>query len=949
MNQPPPPPHSAPAAPAATAKHDVFIAYAGPDQPHARALHAALDTLGVRAFVDKLDLRPGDRWHEGIPTALRAARMVAVLVSRIWITGAPWYAPDEVARAIELCRRWGVRVVPVTLDGISGDELPYGLLPLVPIEHVDWPTTAATLAALLGDQPAPAAPRSAVASAPAAAPAPIVASAPVTYTRRLPKCGPHLFGRDADLAWLDRAWRDPAVGIATLIAWGGAGKTTVARHWLDGLQARGWDGAARVYAWSFYSQGAGEDRQGSADLFIDQMLRWLGDPAPEQGDAWAKGERLAGLIKRQRTLLILDGVEPLQHPPGPLRGQLKDPALRVLLECLADGMDGLCVVTSRLELTDLDDRPRAVRSRAVERLSSEAGAAFLAALGVKGEDGELATAVEEYAGHALALRLLGSFLATVEGGDIRRRDVIGGLTTVEDGGAKARRVMAAYERWLAPADVAVLRLVGLFDRAAEPAAVDAVRAAPVIEELTDAIAGLGHREWQTAISHLRALGLLAREGGDTLDAHPLVREYFADRLRTEAPEAWEAGHERLYRYFAGAAEPRPATLAGMEPLFRAVHHGCAAGRYQEVLITVYWRRIQRGGEFYTTTKLGAFAADLAALAGFFAAPWQRPQPAITAHDQASVLGWAGFRLRALGRLAEAVVPFEAGLARRVERAAWENAARAAWENAARAAGNVAELLLTLGRLGETPAAVPGAVERAREAVAHADRSGDGFERLVACTILADALHQRGRTAEAQALFVEAERLQAEQQPGLPLLYSLRGYQYGDLLLTLGEPAEARRRAEWLVGHQWTSLSLLCHALHRLLLGRAALAAAPGPDHPDFALARLHLDAAVTGLRTAGTTHLQPLGLLARAALHRHAADYPAARLDLDAAHRIATRGGMRLFLADHQLESARLHLATGDLPAARTAYTAARAEIEAIGYHRRDPELAALAAALAAP
>jgi hypothetical protein len=35
-------------------------------------------------------------------------------------------------------------------------------------------------------------------------------------------------------------------------------------------------------------------------------------------------------------------------------------------------------------------------------------------------------------------------------------------------------------------------------------------------------------------------------------------------------------------------------------------------------------------ESYTVHKLGAFAADLAALAGFFAAPWQRPQPALTA-------------------------------------------------------------------------------------------------------------------------------------------------------------------------------------------------------------------------------------------------------------------------------------------------------------------------------
>ena len=828
MNKPPTPPPSAPAAPpcttpaaptapaapaaplssapAAPAGYDVFIIYAGPDQPNALALRAALAACGRRAFVDAADLRLGDTWDTVIPAALDDARMVTVLVGPGWTAGATWYGPEEVAHAIDLCReRPGLRVVPLRMRAAAGARLPYGLRRLVGIDDADadWPATAARVADALagrvemGGDLGPSAPRSRAAVVATGqsgtgradiggplvvdvAPAP-----PVASTHRLPKCGPHLFGRDGDLAWLDAAWSDSAVAIATLIAWGGAGKTTVARHWLDGLQARGWDGAARVYAWSFYSQGAGEDRQASADLFIDQMLRWLGDSNPEQGDPWEKGERLAGLIKRQRTLLILDGVEPLQHPPGPLRGQLKDPALRVLLECLADGMNGLCLVTSRLDLTDLADRPRAVRSRAVERLSTEAGVAFLGALTVKGDPDELAAAVEEYAGHALALRLLGGYLAAVEEGDIRRRDGIGGLTAAEDGGAHAWRVMAAYERWFDPPakgwarvrllfarpkpspELAILRLLGLFDRAVEPEVILALRQPPVIQGLTDGIAGLGHPEWQTAVSHLRALGLLARDGGDSLDAHPLVREHFADRLRTEAPAAWQAGHERLYRHFAGVADDQPATLVGMEPLFRAVLHGCAAGRYEEALVEVYRSRISRGMEHYITSRLGAFAADLAALAGFFAAPWQRPQPALPEPMQAAVLNWAGFDLRALGRLAEAVIPLEGALTRRLKKGDWKNAARVA--------GNLAELLLTLGRLRAAPAAAPGVVERASEAVAHADRSGDGFQRMTKRTTLADALHQRGDMAEARALFAEAERLQAERQSELPLLYSVQGY------------------------------------------------------------------------------------------------------------------------------------------------------------------------------
>ena len=66
-------------------------------------------------------------------------------------------------------------------------------------------------------------------------------------------------------------------------------------------------GAERVYCWSFYSQGT-SDRAASADLFIDQALRWFGDSVPTAGSPWDKGERLAGYIRQERTLLILDGL-----------------------------------------------------------------------------------------------------------------------------------------------------------------------------------------------------------------------------------------------------------------------------------------------------------------------------------------------------------------------------------------------------------------------------------------------------------------------------------------------------------------------------------------------------------------------------------------------------------------------------------------------------------------
>ena len=84
-----------------------------------------------------------------------------------------------------------------------------------------------------------------------------------------------------------------------------------------------------------------------ADEFLDAGLTWFGDPDPRLGTAWEKGERLAKLISHRRTLLVLDGLEPLQNSPGPQEGRLREPSLQALLRELAAFNTGLCVITTR--------------------------------------------------------------------------------------------------------------------------------------------------------------------------------------------------------------------------------------------------------------------------------------------------------------------------------------------------------------------------------------------------------------------------------------------------------------------------------------------------------------------------------------------------------------------------------------------------------------------------
>jgi tetratricopeptide (TPR) repeat protein len=788
----------------------------------------------------------------------------------------------------------------------------------------------------------------------------------------LPTGAPHFLGRETELAALDAAWADQGkTAILELIAPGGTGKTALMTRWVDRLRAEHWRGAAAVFGWSFYSQGSGEDRQASEDGFLEAALRFFGVNIAPAASPWDKGAALAEAVARQKTLLILDGLEPLQYPPtaAALPGTLKAPGVQTLLKRLASrGQPGLTLITSREHLADLADRVRnAERPEAgvqvldLGNLADADGAKLLHRLGVTraGEadigpaDQELQAASREVSGHALTLSLLGSYLARAKGGDVRKIKEVDFAKAVErtDRG-HAFHAMRAYETWFkregdaGAREGAALKLLGFFDRPATKANLAALVAPPAIPGLTEALEGLDQDDWHLTLANLSAAGLAKFEpksGG--LDAHPLVREYFAAALAQKQPQAWREGHRRIYEQLKKDTPHRPDTLTGLQPLYQAVAHGCKAGLVQEACVEVYLDRILRGtgsGGNYSTFKLGAIGADLGAVACFFVEPWRRLAPDLQEGDQAWLLNEAAFRLRALGRLAEALEPMRAGAEMRVKQEAWPNAARFF--------SNLSELELSLGRIKE-------AVADGERSVAYADRSGDAFLRMGFRATLADARHQAGEIEAARKGFVEAEGLQAESQPQYPLLYSLQGFCYCDLLLagaaravwvgTCSDKgarfaadvginsdlqAVAKRAAQTLAWAEANNLSLLTKALDHLTLARCALYAdllqgrRPGEE------AQSHTEAAVSGLRAAGSQHHIPRGLLTRALLRHALGDLPGAEADLKEAEDIAARGGMKLFLADLALTRARLFRDPAQL-------AQARALIEECGYRRRLPEL----------
>ena len=473
---------------------------------------------------------------------------------------------------------------------------------------------------------------------------------------RLPITGSEVFGREEDIAFLDAAWTNQSINVVTIVAWAGVGKSTLVNHWLGGMAAEHYRSAQLVFGWSFYRQGSSGGTS-SADEFLDAALTWFGDSDPRIGTAWEKGERLAKLVSHRRTLLVLDGLEPLQNPPGPQEGRLRDPSLQAFLRELAAFNSGLCVITTRLPIADLADHAHSSAPRHdLEQLSSDAGARVLRALGVKGGEAELRSASEEFSGHCLALTLLGSYLTDAYNGDIRcRKEVSEHLSHDVRQGVHARKVMESYQAWLGEGpELSVLRMLGLFDRPADEKAFEALLKPPAIPGLTESLTDLSPSEWRAILARLRRARLLVGEDPHSpghLDAHPLVRENFGEQLRDRQADAWKECNRRLYHYYRTLAPQLPNSFREMEPLFLAVICGCNAGLFREALHEVYIPRIQRGNAYFVANVLGARGALLTALVHFFEdGRWSSPvklgveAQRLTAEDQLFILMQAGLYL-----------------------------------------------------------------------------------------------------------------------------------------------------------------------------------------------------------------------------------------------------------------------------------------------------------------
>jgi hypothetical protein len=744
-------------------------------------------------------------------------------------------------------------------------------------------------------------------------------------------------GREAELTALDQAWSDGTVRAFVLHAEGGAGKTRVVARWLTSLRDAGWRGAGRVFVHSFYDQGSDEKRNASSELFFEQALLHFGHTGPRLTDPTEQGRTLARLIVEQRGLLVLDGLEPLQHPPSFDQGRLKDPAIYSLLRFLAAGrinhpsgpeQGGLCVVTSRQPVVELQDRlGRAVVQQPLDRLDAAAGAELLRQLEVRGPELELRQAVEDSRGHAYSLMLLGTYLrdATADHEIRRRREI---LLLAEDAEHRyhARHLFGAYVQHLGESspEVAVLRLLGFFDRPAEEELLAVLREAtePELAALTAPIQNLPPAGWRRVLRRLTVLRLIdvPVSHSPLIDSHPLLREYFAEQLRAHFPEVWRVGHRRLFEHLCETTDHQPSTLTGLQPLYQAVAHGCLAGSPQAAY-AVYNTRIHRGSAFFPIKQLGAIGMDSGCVSNFFEQPWKKLRSELSTKASAAVFDAAAEGLHSLLRLAEA------------------REAMIAYQEFATKANRpkkVTEALILLSELSISAGDLVSARNHASEALAYSKKHADLFHEEISCAALAVAERERGDLAAAGKWFERAQGIRSKRSQGVDFLTSIQGYEYCEFLYALALRSKVQGEKQKIL-EELEQCAKQCLAYgerthNQLALGLAKLAnsLASGPasqERIDFA------DSAVTTLRKASDLRFLPRALTLRSLALFETGMIAEAAEDLDSARDIAERGPMPLLLVD-------VYLARAHVLHDRAALEEAEKLIYKHGYHRRNEELA---------
>lgn len=629
----------------------VFVCYSHKDKKYLELLLKHLDQDIVDVWSDQR-LEGGEHWFEEIQKALNSSNIGILLLSANFFN-SQFIKNIELQQLLKNKYEKNTLLLPILVEACNIDNhawinkkeiLPKGLISIETIKRKDHNKEMVKIVKKIEDflkrnnTEAPAETSNKI----------DVYNYPEISDNNFPTSNDKFFGREQYFNILDNAWSNEQINVISFIAFGGIGKTSLIDNWLRSLKKMHYRGANKIFLWSFYSQGSEEDRQVTAAEFLVEACKFFKlKKIPKT--SYEQGKILAEIISQQRALIVLDGLEPLQSSLEDI-GEIKDNGLRVLLKRLSRQNRGLVIITSRIKLASIENK-----YIELEKLENKEGAALLKSFELNGTDQELEKISNDFEGHALALKLLGSYVNVVLEKDITRINEIEFLRDDQTKSSKhATRMLNSYKKYLNNTpELDILKLLAFFDRAIPFEIINIIKNKPLIENINDHLIDISEINLKYALNRLKELHLISNHNR-ILDTHPLVREYFTQYISANFRDSYIKGHKRLYQYYERLPEKEyPDTIEEMEPLFQAVYHACKAEEYENALVNLYHTRIHRTTASYLSNMLSRFDLVLKTTSNFFLIPYSKLYNVLDRYE-GYILGHVGYSLSALGKSKEAL-------------------------------------------------------------------------------------------------------------------------------------------------------------------------------------------------------------------------------------------------------------------------------------------------------
>jgi tetratricopeptide (TPR) repeat protein len=725
---------------------------------------------------------------------------------------------------------------------------------------------------------------------------------------------PNFVGRKEMLETITEWYNDPEVRIGALIGWGGVGKSALVRKWYDTLDSSAIkpDG---IFWWGFY-------RNAYLEQFLNALLRYVsqGQIEPETiKGTWEKTDRIKEYIHQGTYLIVLDGLEQMQKSAsGDEFGLMIYRECTELLHYLADVPKGLCLITSRYPLKDLDEwHERSYKNLPLIDLSIPDSLKMLRSRGVKGSEEEMVEVINRYKGHALSLTSVAGYLKRYYDGDIKQAPGVEFILSDKDRFKDVNKLLRKYAEKMSASERIFLYIFSLFrQEVTENDFTGVFRHEIEDTKINGVLLKMSELDFRDLINGLVDWRLISYdETKKSYTTHPLIKGYFESVFDDKDKKLC---HKRIYHYFGDYAPEQPETLEEMQPLFEQVYHGCAAGLYDEVFVDVHRWKIFELENRLIVRKFGAWEISLSLARNFFPEGDFSQLPLVSKKsDQSWLINEVGLVLLTTGRPKEAEEPFLTVVQMKIEAKDWGNAS-AGYQNLVLLQFQTGELesglenakkALWMSEKATSDINIESGLENAKKAL------WMNINMMISKACLARIHHLLGKGEEAGNFFRQADELHIKMEGNR--LYSLQGVFYADFLLSMKRIDEAfeliKQNLKICKSQNWIMSISRCHRC----LG--AIEKIKG-NHNE---AEKHLQNALEIARKVGMPELEIEALLEFSRLHLDVGRHEDAIRAATEVLKICTRTGFKLYEPEAEIVLGKAYLVLNDSRQAKNfAYSA---------------------------